>query len=587
MENTNKVKDQEASALLFAWVLAAMAIGVLAWIAYARLHLHPDQVVEMCVYAVIAVMFLIDIVRHYSSKATRRKEVWPPPTPAVPAAVVEKESATAATTDSVLVGHETDGKPFYWTDLQRSWQTITTGQSGSGKSTFIETILQQDIERGTPIIFIDGKGEKKLLDKILPCIEASGRMKDLRLVDTTQSSVSSCFNPLWTPHGDPILRASHVFESFKKEGGDDFFDKHQRVYLENIVRILYYTGEHYNFNDVLVCAYVKETLLQMMRLAYGRAKASEVITPNQLRNLEMSMHHILTTFEDKERVSKIQGLVNEMLTFLGDAMQAVTGPYDRLISMDDVLDKNMILYVSLNVNLSPVAAVSLGRIILQSLQLAIGERYAATGYGTTHKFASVVMDEFAPFAYENFSNILQQARGANVGFLYALQTYAQLDTIGPGMRDSLSTGPNCSFMLRMRDNSTADQYRGEGGELKTDRLSVQVEKKGILSGGQYEERGLGSRSQAYETVITDEMLKRLPNGQMQALMSDPVRGLVHKHVHVQLPVEHYLMNGLNNLYPRLLTPKRFNGGLNLLLPPLDLSDGQQQPKRKELRKGTR
>jgi len=61
------------------------------------------------------------------------------------------------------------------------------------------------------------------------------------------------------------------------------------------------------------------------------------------------------------------------------------------------------------------------------------------------------MDEFAPFAYQNFPRILQTARGGNVAFMFALQNYGQLDPIGFGLKDSLTSGPNNAFMLRMKD----------------------------------------------------------------------------------------------------------------------------------------
>ena len=52
----------------------------------------------------------------------------------------------------------------------------------------------------------------------------------------------------------------------------------------------------------------------------------------------MSIRNLLESFEDKERVSKIQGLINEMMTFMGDDMAMITGPYDELLSLDDVID---------------------------------------------------------------------------------------------------------------------------------------------------------------------------------------------------------------------------------------------------------
>ena len=160
------------------------------------------------------------------------------------------------------------------------------------------------------------------------------------------------------------------------------------------------------------------------------------------------------------------------------------------------------------------------------------------------------MDEFAPFAYSNFSRILQTARGGNVAFMFALQNYGQLDPVGFGLKDSLTSGPNNAFMMTMKDDKTTEQFRKEGGEVKRDRVSVRVEKGGILTGNKFEEQTSGTKSDFYELQIRDEQLKRLPRGQMQVVMSDPDKGMVHKHIHVRRPDEHFIANKeINNLYP--------------------------------------
>ena len=73
---------------------------------------------------------------------------------------------------------------------------------------------------------------------------------------------------------------------------------------------------------------------------------------------------------------------------------------------------------------------ALGRMLLQNLQLMIGKRYAEAQNGMEQPFVSVIMDEFSPFAYENFAHILVTARGANVAFLFALQSAPQLLQVG-------------------------------------------------------------------------------------------------------------------------------------------------------------
>ena len=46
---------------------------------------------------------------------------------------------------------------------------------------------------------------------------------------------------------------------------------------------------------------------------------------------------------------------------------------------------------------------------------------------------SVILDEFAPFAYPGFTQVLQTARGARVSFLFSFQSLPQLQRGEPGI----------------------------------------------------------------------------------------------------------------------------------------------------------
>jgi len=571
MQTEKPEQDPEGSAIMFGWFLLAIVVVALFWLASSRLHLTASELTELALLVVVGLYLVVDVAMYLRRRSANRAAIWPPPRLRISSGVEAKEVQFAQDTASVLLGHESDGQPFYWNNETRAWQTIASGMTGAGKTTLIESILQQDIYRGVPIIFVDGKGERKVLDRILPVIEAAGRMDDFRLIDPGQPENSVGFNPFWAPHGNPDAHVAFVFESFKVDGGDDFFDQHQRVYLENIARILFYSGKRFNFYDVLVAAYDDKVLARQIRIALDIARADVKVTRQQILTLEMSIQNLLGTFQDKDRVSKIQGLINHLMTYMSDSLAMITGPYENLLTIEDVLEKNLILYVSLNINVNEDAVTSLGRIILQNLQLTLGQRYADTGHGVNHDFVSVLMDEFAPFAYQNFARILQTARGGNVAFMFALQNYSQLDPIGFGLKDSLTSGPNNSFMLRMKDEKTSTQYRKESGEVKRERVSVHVEKGGVLTGEKYEEQGTGSKSDYYEMQISDEQLKCLPNGQMQVVMSDAVKGMVHKHIHVRRPYEHFIADTeTTNLYPAMAVLMSCSKGLNLRFPFLEL-----------------
>jgi hypothetical protein len=99
-----------------------------------------------------------------------------------------------------------------------------------------------------------------------------------------------------------------------------------------------------------------------------------VITQRRL-NFEMSARNLFQSFADRDRVPKIQGLLNECMTFLDDELSIITGPYDNLLSINEVIDQQLILFVSLNINKNTAPVHALGKMLLQNLQLVVGKRY--------------------------------------------------------------------------------------------------------------------------------------------------------------------------------------------------------------------
>ena len=53
----------------------------------------------------------------------------------------------------------------------------------------------------------------------------------------------------------------------------------------------------------------------------------------------MSSRNLVESFSDPKRVQMIRGLINQMMTFLEDKLSIITGPYEDLISIEDVIEQ--------------------------------------------------------------------------------------------------------------------------------------------------------------------------------------------------------------------------------------------------------
>jgi len=223
----------------------------------------------------------------------------------------------------------------------------------------------------------------------------------------------------------------------------------------------------------------------------------------------------------------------------------------------------LILFISLNANKNSKAVTALGRTLLESLRLAVGERYLRSAQAAESlPMVSIILDEFAAFSSPNFANLIQTARGSNVSLLVSLQSIPQLRVVSRNFGDEVSSAPNTIMLLRTRDEETARFFLNASARVAGERKTMTVEKKGIFE-EQYREIGFGSITEIERTRAVDFQIKNLPAGQMQVLTTDNRSGTLHLHVHVRCP-RHYRLAGFAPvLYPRLAPPKRGEGGANL------------------------
>ena len=365
---------------MFSYCSGCAVLGFGWYVAVSRLHLHNSQCLE--IFLDCAILFLRR--RHHRratgrSEEEERGELAAPGHPGPSIEGLRRLFADANQDGATVLGYNVHDEPWLWPDLVRMKHGVIVGGTGAGKSTFLENIIAQDVTRRfgarrMPMIIFDGKGEREFLDRLLPHIEAAGRLQDLRVIDPTHPTESARYNPFYALDDAYQEHVNFIFRSFGLR--EDFFKGHQEAYLSDLVRILQYTGKLFNVYDVLVMALDEEVLAEQIRVAKARLASAPGISMQKRLNFEMSVKMLQRSLTDRERVEKIQGLLNELLSFLEDELSVVTGSYQDLLTLDDVLENGLILFVSLNANRNQRAVEALGKILLQNIQLMVGKRYA-------------------------------------------------------------------------------------------------------------------------------------------------------------------------------------------------------------------
>jgi len=548
-------------------LLGCAVFGFLWYIAVSRLHLHNDQCLEIFLDCAIVFFGGGLLIAHFAGRRQKREENWPHPAVTIPALKDARIVHDAHQDAATLLGYNVHKEPWRWPDAVRIKHGVIVGGTGAGKSTFLENIIAQDLTRRfgarkMPMIIFDGKGEREFLDHLLPHIAAAGRLQDLRILDPTHPAESCRYNPFYSLDDAYQEHVNFIFRSFGLR--EDFFKGHQEAYLSDLVRVLQYTGRLFNVYDVLVMALDEDVLQDQIKAAKARIATLTSLSVQKRLNFEMSVKMLLRSLQDRERVEKIQGLLNELLSFLEDELSVVTGAYQDLLTLDDVFENDLILFVSLNSNRNQRAVEALGKILLQNIQLMVGKRYSQTTASRSkdEPMLSVILDEFAPFAYPGFTQVLQTARGAKVSFLFSFQSLPQLQRVSQAFADEVSSAPGTKMIMNVSEENTAQWFLKASARFATKRRSLSVRKTGIFT-PKYTETGMGSESEAKETRAREDHIKNLPVGQMEILMVDSREGTLHSHLHVRRAPSFQLEGIEPYLYPKMRSPMNPEIGVNL------------------------
>lgn len=536
-------------------LVSGVILAFLWYIAVSRLQLSNSQCLEILLYLTLSALGIGLIAFHFAGRKQKREDNWPHP----PVVISGKKDAAilqnAVNEDATVLGFNIHKEPWLWPDAVRMKHGVIAGGTGAGKTTFFENIVAQDLtrrfgDRPMPMIIFDGKGDQEFLERLLPHIEGSGRLQDLRVLDPLNPDESSRYNPLYSLDEEYQEHVNFIFQSFGLH--KDFFEGHQKAYFSDLVRILNYTGKIFNIYDILVVALDEQVLGEQVAAAKARIEKLPGITMQQRLNFDMSVKMIQRSLRDRERVEKIQGLLNELLAFLEDQLSVITGSYQDLLTIDEVVDKGLILFVSLNTNRNRRACTALGKILLQNIQLMVGKRYSrpSVDRDPNEPLLSVILDEFAPFAYPGFTQVLQTARGARVSFLFSFQSMPQMQLVSQSFADEVSSAPGTKMIMNGSEENTAQWFLKASARIARKRRNLSIRRIGIFS-QKYMETGTGSESEIRETRAREEHIKNLPVGQMEILMVDGREGTLHSHLHVRKAPAFHPPEFQSKLYPRM------------------------------------
>lgn len=337
------------------------------------------------------------------------------------------------------VNHALGGvRPVLLPAESRAHHVWIVGQTGTGKSMLIESLILQDIAAGKGVIVLDPHGE--LIDNVLLKIPAR-RADDVIF-----------FNPadLQFPIGINILEASSIEERAMVVSA--FNGLMRKLYDPHTLGIVGPRFEHAARNGLLTVMSQPEggTLVEVMRVMtddrYMRTLLPNVTDPIVRRYWEDQ----IANTNDFHRSEVLDWIVSKFGPFVTDyTLRGIIGQPRSGFRFREAMDSGKIVLMSLaKGRLGGDKANFLGLILLPMILQAALSR--TDQRPEERRECALYIDEFQNYATESLALMLAEARKYKLGLILANQHVGQLTN---DIRDAVigNVGSLVSFRLGMAD----------------------------------------------------------------------------------------------------------------------------------------
>lgn len=386
--------------------------------------------------------------------------------------------------DSVFAGVDEKRKGIFINLSFRRMHTQVVGTTNAGKTeSVIVPWMIDDIEKGRGLVFIDGKSDIHLLNKVYSYVCQSGRENDFKVLSLSQEKLSHTYNPLL---GQPSQVTEKVINSFQIE--NEYFRTVQFEILRNVLEI---------FNEAkLLPNFFK--IRQAITNPSELLKISPILTTGYLKDWVVEFNNI---GKDKRR-DLTSGLVSNLGFFCSSEHSSLFNSNEPSIDITKAMEQNQIIYFQLPVLQSPVLGKSVAKIVLQDIQNAVSKRHASGKM--KHNFFSVYLDDFTEYLTPQFVSLLNKSRSANVGVVFAHQAIGDLEALGAEIKNQILTNSNLKIFMRTNEPDSAEYFSKVVGTKDGEKVTVR--QKESLLGSQL--TGDGSVREVEEFIYHPNIFKR-------------------------------------------------------------------------------
>lgn len=357
--------------------------------------------------------------------------------------------------DLITLGTNDTGERVRFDEVHRLAHTYLVGTTGTGKSTLMLQLMQQDIARGRGLVLIDPHGSDPTspFARLQSWIEAMGFHKTGRVItiDPNLRDHVVGFNPLAPlPDTDPSVIADALIQAFQRAWGDE--DINAKPNIRSVLTAMF------------IALSEKGLTIPDAKLLYDREDRHGIrqhlidTLADEFARDELERLHQLAT----DRASRgdfnaqVVGPINRLNLFVGaPAIRTMLGQTEETLDLREAMDSGKIVLVNLNPGggLSEEKAKLLGAVLLRYLFLLAKQRRSREPY-------FLYIDECHDVLSGDVARLLAEARKFRVGVHLANQFLWQLEEASELILHAVLKTTRTKVVFAMEDPEEA-QRMGE------------------------------------------------------------------------------------------------------------------------------
>jgi len=332
----------------------------------------------------------------------------------------------------------------------RATHFYVIGATGTGKTKFLEFLIQQDINKRNGFGVIDPHGDLIEDIKSFLALDHDPTDKEITerviLIDPSDSKYTVTFNPLEKiPNVSASEQANELVSSFKKIWSDSW-----GVRMEDLMR-----------NSLISLGEAGCILTDLPLFLTDRAVRRSVLDKVN-HSVAKNYFKRFDSLTDRSQVSWVEPVMNKINAYFSDErIRQIFSSQKSSFNLRKIIDEKKILLIKLDKGKLKDSADLLGSLLMAKIQIAAFSRTDIPQSKRSPFY--LYIDEFQNFANESFSVVLSEARKYGLSLIMSHQSLSQI----PSELRSLilgNTGIQVYFRLNRQDSQVlakeAFQYSG-------------------------------------------------------------------------------------------------------------------------------